>query len=184
MGRGRRFSRVSSKQEFLEAFATTFNYTTQSKETEKANEVWTLLDLDEGERIVANKGTSEVLAIGKVVSPGYQWREDREKMKHTVAVEWDLSAAKTISARPHWALKTVKELQGAEREAVLGGDYAVPGGPSPPPTATLERIIEELGRKRQVVLYGPPGYGKDSGRQPARRLVARASFGRCERRVN
>ena len=47
-----------------------------------------------GDKVVANKGTTEVLAVGTVTEEGYQWRPDREDMKHTVGVNWDTSFAK------------------------------------------------------------------------------------------
>ena len=63
-----------SKDAFLAAFGEAFaDYSTQTKLKEKANEVWLLLDLAVGERVVANKGTKEILAVGTIESPGYVW---------------------------------------------------------------------------------------------------------------
>ena len=75
--------------------------------SKKANEVWTLSELEPGDLVVANKGTSQVLAIGKVIEPAYTWQPDRQEFRHTVKVEWDTSYAKTIPPQNRWALVTV-----------------------------------------------------------------------------
>jgi len=60
-----------SKDAFRGTFRDAFDYSTDAKAKEKADEVWLLLDLAVGERVVANKGTKQVLAIGRIASPGY-----------------------------------------------------------------------------------------------------------------
>jgi Domain of unknown function (DUF3883) len=64
----------------------------------KANELWTLTKLQSGDRIIANKGMSTVLAVGVVQEPGYDWRPNkvRGRYYHTVGVKWDTSLARRI----------------------------------------------------------------------------------------
>lgn len=45
----------------------------------KANELWTLMELAAGDKVIANRGTSEVLAIGTVNDDGYAWRPERNE---------------------------------------------------------------------------------------------------------
>lgn len=158
-----------SKEAFLAAFREAYGDTkhkTDAKLKEKANEVWLLLELAVGERVVANKGTKEILAIGTVESPGYVWNPDRETHNHTVSVSWDESFAKDISPQPYWAFKTVLPLSSKVRALVLGEqEQADPEGDAPAPPVSDEeplfsRIAGALERKNQAILYGPPGTGK------------------------
>jgi 5-methylcytosine-specific restriction protein B len=50
-------------------------------------------DLPPVARIVANKGMSEVLAVGTVTGDGYRYDPDLPEYRHTVAVDWDTSYA-------------------------------------------------------------------------------------------
>jgi 5-methylcytosine-specific restriction protein B len=154
-----------SKDAFLTAFRLAYGDTTPSKVKEKADEVWLLLDLGVGERVVANKGTKEILAVGTVESPGYMWNPDRETHNHTVKVRWDESFAKEIPPQQYWAFKTVMPLSGKLRALVLGEEHPGTEGDEPaPPTSDEEplfkRIEQALERKNQAILYGPPGTGK------------------------
>jgi 5-methylcytosine-specific restriction protein B len=155
-----------SKEAFLAAFRDAYGstYTTEAKLKEKADEVWLLLDLAVGERIVANKGTKEILAVGTIQSPGYAWNAERESHNHTVVVQWDESFAKEIPPQPYWAFKTVQPLSGKVRALVLGEEEPEAGvEPAPPVTLEeplFERIADALERKGQAILYGPPGTGK------------------------
>ncbi len=151
-----------SKEAFVAAFREAFrdDYTTEAKLTEKANEVWLLLDLAVGERVVANKGTKEVLAVGTIESPGYFWDLNRETYKHTLKVNWDESYAKEIPGQPQWAFKTVLPLSSKVRALVLGDKEPKPAPPTSEEEPLFRRIAEALERKNQAILYGPPGTGK------------------------
>ena len=76
----------------------------------KANELLTLTKLQAGDRIIANKGMSMVLAVGVVEEPGYEWRpnKNRGEYYHTVKVKWDLSFSRRIRQQP-WR-QTVSEV--------------------------------------------------------------------------
>lgn len=154
-----------SEDDYLDAFRAAFDYSTRSKQTEKAKELWVLSELGVGDRIVANRGTSEVLGVGIVVAPGYVWDESRSEFKHTVRVDWDTTYAKEIPAQPRWGLKTVLVLTGKSRALVLGDgadalydDQIASERLGAEPLFT--EIAEVLERRGQAVLYGPPGTGK------------------------
>ncbi len=68
--------------------------------SKKAKELWVLMELEPGDRVVANKGASEVRAIGTVCGRGYEWRPEAT-CHHTVSVEWDTSHSGRIP-RQHW----------------------------------------------------------------------------------
>ncbi len=107
--------------------------------------------------MVANKGTSEVLGIGTVVEPGYEFREDREEFKHTATVKWETKYKGTIPAQSGWALVTVKKVSSDLFQTVTEGKGTV----GPPPVPPLyPRAAAALERKGQLILYGPPGTGK------------------------
>jgi 5-methylcytosine-specific restriction protein B len=148
----------STKAEFREAFGTCFPGFKKSKATEKSNEVWTLLELEPGDIIIANKGISEVLAIGQVEEPGYQYQDDWEEYNHSVSVSWDESYAKKIEPQKYWALKTVSKVPLSLYDKIIGDKKT-------PPIREIadERFIETaaaLDRKGQIIFYGPPGTGK------------------------
>ena len=155
------------KERFSDAFAALYR-NNKSKLSAKANELWMLQELSPGDMVVANHGTSKVLAIGEVEEPGYEWRDDRADFRHTVRVRWDTSVARTIDPQPSWGTVTVGKVPPALYEAILSGQ-PTPGGngkrPKPPlPGALLEpellELAETLDRKGQLILYGPPGTGK------------------------
>ena len=62
----------------------------------RANELWTFMELDAGDKVIANRGTLEVLAIGTVNDDGYGWRPERDKYRHTLGVDWHTSFARKI----------------------------------------------------------------------------------------
>jgi 5-methylcytosine-specific restriction enzyme B len=93
----------SSKDEFRARFGEANAYSTESKATAKANELWTLFELEPGDLVIANRGTSHVLAIGTVAEPGYEWRPERPEFRHTVRVDWDESKARDIEPIKPWA---------------------------------------------------------------------------------
>jgi 5-methylcytosine-specific restriction enzyme B len=156
-----------SKEAFLAAFREAYGdrYTSEAKLKEKADEVWLLLDLVVGERVVANRGTKEVLAVGTIQSPGYVWNPDRGSHNHTLKVSWDESYAKEIPPQPYWAFKTVLPLSTKVRALVMGEAEPEEAEDEPAPSASEEaplfrRIEDALARKNQAILYGPPGTGK------------------------
>jgi 5-methylcytosine-specific restriction protein B len=150
-----------SKEDFQDAFLGAYldEYNNQRNvASKKANEVWTLRELDPGDLVVANRGTTEVLAVGTVVEPGYVWDETRSEYRHTVRVDWDTTYAQTIPAERRWAFVTVAPIPERLRSLVLRRDGAPP--PPPPADPLLQEIADVLERKGQAILYGPPGTGK------------------------
>jgi hypothetical protein len=83
--------------------------------TRKAKELWTLLELEPGDKVIANKGISEVRGIGTVCEPGYKWRPDAP-CSHTVKVEWDTSCRGRIEPQD-WH-QTVEPVSAALYESI------------------------------------------------------------------
>lgn len=122
--------------------------------TRKVREVWDFVSVKVGDIIVANKGTSQILGVGTVVEPGYEYLSlplnGSDDFQHAVHVEWDASKEMIIPAQKEWAFATVKELTGELKRLVLNGPSAIPHSTlNPPAMPALNRI-----------LYGPPGTGK------------------------
>ncbi|MBV1940646.1 AAA family ATPase [Streptomyces sp. BV286] len=161
----------ADKDEFVTAFAAAYSdeyngY--RSKISAKANEVWKLLSLRPGDLVVANRGTSEILAVGQVTGDGYVWREDRATFRHTVEVEWDEThAGRLEEPERSWATVTVKDVpaqlwarvrrtgQPAEAPSTTASTLA-----AQPLDADLRPLADALQRRGQAVLFGPPGTGK------------------------
>lgn len=159
----------ADKAEFRAAFEGAFRdvYKKASKMSEKANELWRLRELEAGDLIIANHGQSKVLAVGRVVDPGYQWSE-RPTYRHTVRVNWDTSYAQEL-AEPvkSWATRTIARVPSELYEQIVGAQGAK--ATTKPatvriPATVVDPFLVEIGaaleRKGQVVLYGPPGTGK------------------------
>ena len=151
-------SQFESKEAFREAFRQHFPYNgVEHHVSRKANELWTLMELQPGDTVIANRGVSEVLGVGTVNDVGYVWRPEREQYKHTVGVDWDTSVARTIEPVRGWATTTVSKVPATILRQVLGG------GPIVKPVEADEKYLEveaALKRRGQTVLYGPPGTGK------------------------
>jgi 5-methylcytosine-specific restriction protein B len=158
--------RFESKDEFRQAFGEAYADYSPGKATEKANEVWTLMELQPGDIVLANKGTGRVLGRGTVIEPGYVWRPDRgEWAFHTVVVDWEDTAGWDIDPIKHWAFTTVSPVTPQQYKQIVAGSVSsnpagVPIDSEIPPDPLLAEIATTIERKGQVVLYGPPGTGK------------------------
>jgi 5-methylcytosine-specific restriction enzyme B len=153
-------SEFESKEAFREVFRQHFPYNgAEATVSRKANELWTLRELQPGDKVIANRGTSQVVAVGTVNDVGYKWRPERNEYQHTVGVDWDTSAARAIPPVKAWATTTVSKVSAALYREILGTA-------APAITKTVEpdriylKLEEALERRGQAVLYGPPGTGK------------------------
>lgn len=112
----------ADKSSFREAFRQRYPYNgLEGAVTRKANELWTLRELKPGDIVVANRGTSEILAVGRVLEQGYTWRPDRAEYRHTVAVKWDTSVARTIPKQSYWGTVTVSDIPAELFRAIVQG---------------------------------------------------------------
>jgi 5-methylcytosine-specific restriction protein B len=155
-----------SKEQFKEAFTSAFPDYSPSKASAKANELWTLMELQPGDIVIANQGTSRVVGIGEVVEPGYVWSPDSSRPwgYHTVALNWEDRPAWDIDPIGKWATVTVAPVSAEEYRRIRKPGTTSPsidgGPPLVPPDPLLGEIASTVRRKGQVILYGPPGTGK------------------------
>ena len=154
----------NNKKEFIEHFSDVFSEEHKNHKptlTKKGKELWTLVELEPGDLIVANQGISKILGVGEVLESGYEWSESRENFKHTVKVKWDESFQKDIPPQKRWGLVTVAPI-GVDLYNRLISSSGLKK--SFPITPVIDPIFieyaEALERKGQLVLYGPPGTGK------------------------
>jgi hypothetical protein len=178
----------SNEGEYREAFYDEFMpdlYDRKQKASEKAGELWTLTDIEPGDLIVANRGESEVLAVGRVQEPGYEWSGDRDNHRHIVHVDWDESFRQDVH-QPHWKVKTVKELPKDFVAQTLTGDRPDPYSIE---EATQDLFyskeefrswLNRLRTRKNVILQGPPGVGKTF---VSKRLAYALMEEKAERRV-
>jgi 5-methylcytosine-specific restriction protein B len=159
-------SKESFRTRFEHEYAEMYNHHAPTI-TRKANELWTLITLEMGDVVVANKGISKILAVGDVVDPAYEWNPDRKEFRHTVHVDWDTSYDKHIPPQKSWALKTVANVPNTLVQTIMtkteSGRVVEPKDrdwtkvPVEPLYIELAKALE---RKGQIILYGPPGTGK------------------------
>ena len=144
--------------------------------TEDAVEqVWRFAQIKIGDRIVANRGTTEVLGIGTVTGPYFYLPGERHG--HRLPVHWDDVRPRQVN-EGGWR-KTLIELDRLKFEAILAQHAATePVSMSEPPMlqpdysldqcaedtnldpALLSQWVRAIERKRQAIFYGPPGTGK------------------------
>ncbi len=123
-------------------------------------------DLQPGDRIVANRGLAEVLAVGTVTDGGYRYEPSRREGRHLVAVAWDTSYGQTLPEPQHGWRSTFGKVGRRLWETIEAG-RGRRAGTGPPADAGARRIpadvtevLDALTRKGQVILSGPPGTGK------------------------
>ncbi|MEU9762040.1 AAA family ATPase [Streptomyces sp. NPDC047987] len=131
-----------------------------------ARQMLAFRDLEPGDLVVANRGKSEVLAVG-TVADGYAYDQDREKYRHTVGVDWDTSYAQLFDSPRHaWQPTLAKVPATLWREIRRGRTAAATTAVEPAAAIDAElpdsvrKVRELLDHKGQVVLQGPPGTGK------------------------
>ncbi|KAB1980803.1 McrB family protein [Streptomyces triticiradicis] len=129
-------------------------------------------DLEEGDRIVANRGVDEVLATG-TVSGNYRFEADRQEFQHTVPVDWDLSHAQRLPEPRQWRstfarvdpaffakLTAHRADSDSDSDSDAGTTAQEPQTAPIPLPEDVQTVLDALKRKGQVILYGPPGTGK------------------------
>ena len=161
-------SRFAGQEEFRKAFDDQFSeeyHGNKSKLSVKANEVWTFRELEPGDTVIANRGTSQVVGIGTVIEPGYLWRTEREVYKHTVSVRWTDTTERTLDPPvTSWFGSTIAKVPGDLYQRITAAGTMDGWSAVSPPAVSPEPVLPEmrsgLQRRGQVVLYGPPGTGK------------------------
>lgn len=107
--------------------------------TQLANALWRLRTAQAGDLIVANRGVREILGVGTVEAPGYEFNPGRSVLKHTVHVRWNTSLKGNIAKRGHWVktMIALDEEEFATIERELSGGLGAPNPPPPPQPPTI-----------------------------------------------
>ncbi|MEU3980075.1 AAA family ATPase [Streptomyces sp. NPDC026672] len=118
-------------------------------------------DLEPGDRVVANRGKSEVLALGEV-DGGYTYDESYAEYRHKVPVAWDESFAQVFPLPENAWQPTFAKVPEKLLRRVQEGRTASAASPSMPVEVpdVVQDVLEVLRHKGQVILFGPPGTGK------------------------
>lgn len=136
--------------------------------TRATNQVWRFAtEIRVGDRIVANRGTTEVLGVGTVTGPYFYAAGERHA--HRLPVRWDDTAPKRVRFG-HWR-QTLLSVPQADFQEIVGPRPARGGLAPEYPLAScaeetgiaeaeLARWVRAVERKGQAVFYGPPGTGK------------------------
>lgn len=104
-------------------------------------QVWTFSRVKEGDRIVANKGTSEVVGIGTVTGPYYY--QEGVRYPHRLPVEWDDPTRRRVD-EGGWR-RTVLKLDRQKFEAIQSApEIAIGGQPGPDEPALPKEAFELL----------------------------------------
>ena len=130
------------------------------------NQAWRFSRIKEGDLIVANRGTTQVVGLGRVSGP-YSYLSEVREHKHRLPVEWFDVDPRGVS-HPNW-LRTLIPLDLDTFEAIRQAP-PLPKGPPvavdplpPAPVGPIDdkrSIIGEDLETHNIILYGPPGTGK------------------------
>ncbi|MEU9083667.1 AAA family ATPase [Streptomyces sp. NPDC048357] len=134
-------------------------------------DLWEVLVLRPGDRVVATSGNTRVLGVGRVTDDGYHWDPDESRPRHTVSVQWDETYSTILEPPVAWRPGFLADVKPAVWERIAkarskslaaGGqeEAAEPVADGSPLDPVLRRIGDALDRRGQAVLYGPPGTGK------------------------
>ncbi|WP_309224598.1 AAA family ATPase [Halomicronema sp. CCY15110] len=81
------------------------------------SQVWQFAQIEEGDRIVANRGQSEVVGIGTVTG-AYYYAPEAEDQKHRLPVQWEDTTTRSIQHLKLKWVKTLLELDAEEFDAI------------------------------------------------------------------
>ena len=169
-----------TRQEFK---AKLTNLATSHEWGKGAEQVWHFAHIPEGSFIVANRGTTEVVGIGRVT--GSYYFVPGEEHAHRLPVEWIDTTVRSINENGwrrtmvHLSAERFHELRNAPPKASTAPTMTETTSTAPlavvarePYTIEIamselfisrpdfERILRGLERKKNVILQGPPGVGK------------------------
>lgn len=148
-----------SKSEFKAAFKDKIGHSTSSKASQKANELWRLMELEPGDLVVANCGISRILAVGTVNDKGYKFRSEFEEYQHTLGIDWDTTFEKEITPQRSWAFLTVAKVKPAVFKEIMTGETTANSHEESVDPFYVD-LDKALVTKGQVIMFGPPGTGK------------------------
>ena len=139
----------------------------------KAKEPWLLRETGEGTLVLANKGQSEVLAVGRV-SGSYRWMPARKEYKHTLPVDWSDDLAGPVPNQGYWGLNTVLAIPPSQFDGILGHLVGTPPKPEGYDFFKYPALDAHIGlavNDTEVAVYLPPQGGTTAGdrRNPDRR---------------
>ncbi|UCZ61896.1 AAA family ATPase [Mycolicibacterium phocaicum] len=151
-------TQFDTKDQFRDTFREHYPYNgVEHQVSRKANELWTLRELQPGDTVIANRGTEYMLGVGTVNETGYAWHPDRPEYRHTVGVDWDTQVGGPIEQVKAWATTTVSKVSAELQRKLLGREKGRKLVEADTKLLELEAALE---RRGQAILYGPPGTGK------------------------
>jgi 5-methylcytosine-specific restriction enzyme B len=139
---------------------------------QKITGYWLFRELKADDIVIATKGATNILGVGRVLEPGYEYMDEREGCKHVVHVQWEYTQSLEIDTPRRWGIYPIAVSSGALYHRIVkqisDGDMEGEGSVVPP-EPIFEEIAQAMESKGQAILYGPPGTGKT---YMARRFVA------------
>lgn len=147
---------------FVEIFRQTFEerYTGSTGKlatgTRKARELWLLRDIQPGDIVLANRGIGEILAMGEVIEPGYEFDSSRDSYRHLVRVRWNEGLARDLTTllpdnvKVIWSLNTIvpveRELYASILEGRPADDVADPDHADEWAPPSFEKIVTMIAK--------------------------------------
>ena len=172
--------RFTSKDEISDAIVAA--YDRKGRPVNDATACWNFAhEIAVGDTIVVKRGRQRIIGVGRVTGP-YSFDDARGRFKHVLDVQWlwsgDLPLDITLPMKTLTDISRAQELR--QRIRSLAGTASadvsvevVAGVGEPEPYALddamldlfmargeIERLVEILRRKKNLVLQGPPGVGK------------------------
>lgn len=143
---------------------------TEAQAKHGARALLTFRKLTPGDIVIANRGTTEVLGIGRVTG-GYRYDPSLPEYRHVVPVEWFDVTPRKVSVGGGWR-STISKVKPDQYHAILTSSEVLDtSGPSDSPVSPSFDVLPEISalhleaerllrRTGQLIFYGPPGTGK------------------------
>lgn len=99
------------------------------------NQVWVFSKIKVGDRIVANRGTSDVLGIGTVTGP-YYYQADAPELRHRLPVQWDDLTPRRVQ-QSGWRSTLMRLDKATFHQITAAPTGQAPSSPSPKVTESM-----------------------------------------------
>jgi len=146
-------------------------YDPTPNDTNKANEQWDFANMQEGDIVVANKGLSFILGIGKVKGP-FSIESKYKEFKQSIPIQWIDKNTRKIPKNEKivsgWGFRTVRELSKNEYNHLIDISTITDSWDGSVDTDAViykeesinPDLIDLWQEKKNIILYGSPGTSK------------------------
>ncbi|MFC1774842.1 DUF2461 family protein [Nanoarchaeota archaeon] len=173
-------SSIKTYDELLSKIKQAYSQESETEAKHYTTTIWQFKNLNIGDMILANKGKSKIMGVGKVIGT-YFFDDSKSEYKHRIKVEWFDKNEREIPRNDSFN-RTILELTKEEFEEITGTTKELKPSPnldswnltpevleqneliSPlildNKKIILEHICTTINARKNIIFVGPPGTGK------------------------